>query len=99
LADELAEELARRQDDDARGDCPLSQLYRWAQTRNADLSIGTFHDALRLLHERQRIYLHPWTGPLYDLPEPHFALLVGHEVAYYASSRRTATVLMERVGC
>jgi len=41
----------------------------------------------------------PWTGPLYDLPEPHFALLVGHEVAYYASSRRTATVLMERVGC
>ena len=99
LADELAEELARRQDDDARGDCPLSQLYRWAQTRNADLSIGTFHDALRLLHERERIYLHPWTGPLYDLPEPHFALLVGHEVAYYASSRRTATVLMERVGC
>ena len=97
----LAHEVAadEGQDDDARGDCPLSQLYRWAQTRNADLSIGTFHDALRLLHERQRIYLHPWTGPLYDLPEPHFALLVGHEVAYYASSRRTATVLMERVGC
>ena len=34
-----------------------------------------------------RSHLHPWTGPLYALPEPAFALLVGHEVAYYASIR------------
>ena len=44
-------------------------------------------DGLRKLHQQEQIYLHPWTGPLYDLPEPALALLVGHEVAYYASRR------------
>jgi hypothetical protein len=42
---------------------------------------------LRLLYDAGRIYLHPWTGPLYAVPEPTFALLVGHNVAYYASLR------------
>ena len=51
------------------------------------MSVGLFHDALRQLHEDHQVYLHPWTGPLYALPEPAFALLVGHEVAYYASIR------------
>lgn len=65
-------------------DCPLPELY--ARTRAC--SVGGFHDALRLLHEQRQIYLHPWTGPLYSMPEPPLALLVGHEVAYYASLRR-----------
>jgi hypothetical protein len=69
----------------AAKDCPLPDLLR-ALTGPAP-SIGTFHDALRQLHEQQRVWLHPWTGPLYDLPEPPLALLVGHEVAYYASLR------------
>jgi hypothetical protein len=64
-------------------DCPLPELYR----RAAAPSIGAFHDALRRLHDRGAVYLHPWTGPLYALPEPAFALLVGHGVAYYASPR------------
>lgn len=68
-------------------DCPLSELYRRVRDPLPTLSIGEFHDALRRLHEQQRIYLHPWTGPLYDLPEPAIALLVGHEVAFYASKR------------
>jgi hypothetical protein len=51
------------------------------------VTIGQFHDGLRRLHDGATIYLHPWTGPLYELPEPRFALLVGHEIAYYASSR------------
>jgi hypothetical protein len=51
------------------------------------LTIGLFHDGLRGLCEAQCIYLHPWTGPLYDMPEPALALLVGHEIAYYASFR------------
>ena len=38
-----------------------------------------------------QVYLHPWTGPLYALPEPAFALLVGHEVAYYAVHSLTAS--------
>ncbi len=68
----------------AQADCPLPELYR---KLDGAVSIGQFHDALRQLHDDHQIYLHPWTGPLYALPEPSLALLVGHEVAYYASIR------------
>jgi hypothetical protein len=68
------------------GDCPLPELYRLVSTAGP-LTIGQFHDGLRRLHEAAAIYLHPWTGPLHDLPEPRFALLTGHLVAYYASER------------
>jgi hypothetical protein len=68
-------------------DCPLPDLYRQALSERPLLTIGHFHDGLRALHEREEIYLHPWTGPLYQIPEPPFALLIGHEIAYYASRR------------
>lgn len=67
-------------------DCPLPDLYRKLES-GSRVSVGLFHDALRQLHDDHQVYLHPWTGPLYALPEPAFALLVGHEVAYYASIR------------
>jgi hypothetical protein len=67
-------------------DCPLPDLYRGVAA--AGLTIGRFHDRLRALHAAGRLYLHPWTGPLYAVPEPTFALLVGHNIAYYASSRK-----------
>jgi hypothetical protein len=73
--------------DSAAGDCPLPELFRQVQQARPALTIGAFHDGLRRLHEQEKIYLHPWTGPLYDLPEPSVALLVGHEIAYYASQR------------
>lgn len=79
--------LTHRHEAGAPADCPLPDLFRHAQTAAPTLSIGAFHDGLRRLHDEERIYLHPWTGPLYDLPEPSCALLVGHEVAYYASLR------------
>jgi hypothetical protein len=79
--------LRGRQESAAGGDCPLPELYRHLQASVPGLSIGQFHDGLRRLLEQQQIYLHPWTGPLYALPEPPCALLVGHEVAYYASLR------------
>jgi hypothetical protein len=69
------------------GDCPLPELYTQACLAEPGLTVGRFHDGLRRLHGQQRLYLHPWTGPLYDLPEPPCALLVGHEVTYYASIR------------
>jgi hypothetical protein len=74
--------------DTAAGDCPLPELLRQVQQTTPALTLGSFHDGLRRLHDQQQIYLHPWTGPLYDLPEPACALLVGHEIAYYASKRR-----------
>jgi hypothetical protein len=65
-------------------DCSLPELFRHTASGR---SIGHFHDVLRHLHDTCKIYLHPWTGPLYDLPEPPLALLIGHEIAYYASIR------------
>lgn len=67
-------------------DCPLPELYRVLPA--STWTIGAFHDVLRALLQQQRIWLHPWTGPLSEIPEPALALLVGHEVAYYASLRR-----------
>jgi hypothetical protein len=85
-ADDLCDQLAHWHDS-APGDCPLPDLYRSVRAAHADLTIGRFHDGLRVLQDRGRVYLHPWTGPLYAMPEPAFALLVGHEIAYYASLR------------
>lgn len=83
----ILDSLTRWQACGAIEDCPLPELYRQVRKDSPTLTIGQFHDALRGLHEQQRVYLHPWTGPLYELPEPAFAVLVGHEVAFYASKR------------
>ena len=71
----------------ASQDCPLPELFRRLVQESGSPTIGEFHDCLRLLHDEHQVYLHPWTGPLYELPEPAFALLIGHEIAYYASRR------------
>jgi len=67
------------------GDCPLPDLYRRSGVNHP--TIGQFHDELRRLHEEEQIYLHHWTGPLPEIPEPALALLAGHGIAYYASRR------------
>lgn len=71
---------------EASQDCPLPTLYTKLEAAGR-ASIGQFHDALRQLHDDHQIYLHPWTGALYAMPDPAYALLVGHEIAYYASGR------------
>jgi hypothetical protein len=88
---EIVAHLTSWRDSGASGDCPLPDLYR-RTLQSGPLTIGQFHDVLRKLHEQERIYLHPWTGPLYDLPEPSSALLVGHVIAYYAGIREPAGV-------
>ena len=67
-------------------DCSLAELYRHVCQRAA-LSPGQFHDGLRTLHDEGHIYLHPWTGPLYEIPDPSLALLTGHAVVFYVSLR------------
>jgi len=79
--------LTNRRSSHPSEDYPLPELYREACRSGSQPTIGQFHDVLRRLHERERIYLHPWTGPLYEIPEPSFALLIGHEVVYYVSLR------------
>lgn len=68
-------------------DCPLPELFRSLSRLESPPTIGEFHDCLRRLHADGAIYLHPWTGPLYAIPEPAYALLVGHGIMYYASAR------------
>ncbi len=72
-------------------DCPLPDLYRTVQRSNDSPTIGEFHDVLRALRVEQSIDLHPWTGPLYEMPEPAYALMCGHEIVYYARGRATTT--------
>lgn len=69
----------------AQDDCPLPELFRQAC---GSQTVGAFHDSLRRLRSAGDVWLHPWTGPLYEIPEPSFALLVGHEISYYASRRK-----------
>lgn len=90
--DDLAEAILARLTDwcssaGVAQDCPLPELYRSLSTRDEGLTIGQFHDCLRDLRSKGRVELHPWTGPLYALPEPAYALMAGHNVAYYASVR------------
>ena len=88
IADARTVLLSRLQEWQTSGDCPLPELFRRSRTETPDLTIGAFHDELRRLHDAGLVYLHPWTGPLHALPEPSFALLVGHEIAYYASLKK-----------
>ena len=95
-AQELADcLLTRLRDWTSLQDCPLPELYRSLSPLEPGPTIGQFHDALRLMHQTGTVYLHPWTGPLYMLPEPALALLVGHEVAYYASLKVAARMTVE----
>jgi hypothetical protein len=67
-------------------DCTLPELFR-ALPNTEPLTLGAFHDCLRELCADGALALHHWTGPLYAMPEPQFALMIGHGVAYYASLR------------
>jgi hypothetical protein len=82
LRDSILSQLSQWEES---GDCPLPELFRPCGQEH--FTIGQFHDELRRLHQEEHIYLHPWTGPLPEIPEPAFALLAGHGIAYYASRR------------
>ncbi|MBY0458083.1 MAG: hypothetical protein K2V38_12145 [Gemmataceae bacterium] len=83
LAPAVLAHLTHRQ---SMTDCPLPELFR-AVAGDAPVTIGEFHDCLRELEADGRVSLSAWTAPLYALPEPQYALLVGHSIAYFASLR------------
>lgn len=74
------------------GDCQLYHLYQQLSPLCPGITPGAFHDALRNLRQKKLIELHPWTGPLYEIPKPELALMAGHEIAWYASLGPTAAV-------
>jgi hypothetical protein len=85
LREAILSHLHHWRETDAAGDCPLPELFRLVQQNS--LTIGQFHDQLRALQDQEQIYLHPWTGPLPEIPQPALGLLAGHGIAYYASIR------------
>ncbi|HMP03847.1 MAG TPA: hypothetical protein PKC45_15245 [Gemmatales bacterium] len=87
LAETLLHYLAGWQSKHGGGDCPLPELWHAGQRLEPTLTLGTFHDLVRGWRAAGRVHLHPWTGPLHELPEPGVALLVGHAVIYYISRR------------
>jgi len=88
LLDELAPTiLAHLAERRGPTDCTLPELFRVLSVLNPAPSIGEFHDCLRTLYADGAITLPAWTAPLYQIPEPQLALLVGHGIAYYASLR------------
>ncbi len=74
------------------GDCQLYYLYQQLSPLCPGITPGAFHDALRNLRQKKLIELHPWTGPLYEIPKPELALMAGHEIACYASLGPAAAV-------
>jgi hypothetical protein len=66
------------------GDCPLPELFAALLRQHPGLSVSTFHEGLRRLHERRLLHLQPATS-LADLPQPEYALLEGAAVLYYAA--------------
>jgi len=81
--DAVLQELEQFRRVGALADCSAAELFHRLEERGLDVTIGRFHDSLRRLREAGRLRLAPWTGPLYELPEPALALLIGHEVLYY----------------
>jgi hypothetical protein len=79
--------LTRLADWSGATDCTLPELFRSLSFLDSQPTIGQFHDCLRKLFADGAISLTSWPGPLYAMPEPAYALLVGHGIAYYASLR------------
>jgi hypothetical protein len=67
------------------GDCQLNYIYQKTLSLCPGITPGAFHDGLRGLSQKKLVELHPWTGPLYEIPQPELAMMSGHEIACYAS--------------
>lgn len=63
---------------------PFDELYKQLTKIYPDLTIGQFHDALRLIHQADRIRLGGWPRMLEEMPDPELALFIRSKVIYYA---------------
>lgn len=90
LDDAVLEALQMQKRGPSQADCSVADVYATLSKQGVEASIGRFHDSLRRLREAGRLRLAPWTGPLYELPQPALALLIGHEVLYYVRPQQAA---------
>lgn len=64
--------------------CQFDVLFKHLKERHTELTVGAFQDALRKLHDSERIRLGGWPRMLDDIPQPELALFVSSKVMYYA---------------
>jgi hypothetical protein len=76
--------LDRRQCGGAAGDCPLPELFAALRREHPGLSVGSFHEGLKRLHQRHVLRLRPANAPA-QLEQPEYALLDGDAVLYWAA--------------
>jgi hypothetical protein len=67
----------------ADGKCPLPELFAAVARHHPGLSIASFHEGLRRLHERRALRLAA-PGDVAELAQPEYALLDEASVFYYA---------------
>jgi hypothetical protein len=75
--------LDRRKSGGASGDCPLPELFAALTRTYSSLSVGTFHEGLRRLHDRRVLRLKPAEDGT-PMPQPEYALFGGGAVLYFA---------------
>jgi hypothetical protein len=77
--------LERRRTGGAPDECPLPDLFAALHAQHGDLSVATFHDGLRRLHEKRAVRLLPFTAAAAELPQPEFALYDRAAVFYHVA--------------
>lgn len=74
-------EYLDRRSESFAGDCPLPDLFRALQPRFADLSLASFQDGLRRLHDSRAVRLLPAEG--HDAIEPEYAFVVESKLVWW----------------
>jgi hypothetical protein len=68
--------------------CDFVEMFDHLLTKQPNLSIGAFHDALRAMDAAGRIRLQDWPGSQDDIPRPELALFISHTVMYHVQPTR-----------
>jgi hypothetical protein len=81
--DEAVRQAAEQRQRDRYQLLSLPQLYAALRRTRPALTLGQFHDGLRLLRDQGRIRLSPFTRALATIDDPRNALFLDGEVMYY----------------
>lgn len=73
---EALEYLDQRKESGASGECPLSELFHAIRLKSTDLTLPSFQNGLRRLHDSGAVRL----APACDMNEPEYAMLVGGQM-------------------
>jgi hypothetical protein len=79
-AEAALEYLDKRTVTAAAGECTLPELFRAVRAKFPDLTLATFHDGLRRLHDVRAIRLNPAAS----MSEPEYAIVIGSRLMYVA---------------